>query len=283
MPSTLRAAFHISAFGWYTFIVNYLAAKDGEELPAGLFVYGGPWKYLTFLNLLLQMMFFGLAAVNDLQPGKKAESVLNRWKDLLFSVFAFPVGTFVVVFFWTVFAYDRELIYPATIDAFFPPWINHAMHTSILPVLLGEVLVQPHTYPQTRHALAALSVVGLAYLSWIVWIYLAVGVWAYPLLGHFSATGLLGFFFFNMAVASLLYLLGDRLNSQIWSETCYIYSWRLASLCGFLLYIAALLFSSFQERTKWIDFCTSETAVPHITTIIVSRSTQKYMTRIQAA
>lgn len=52
MPSTLRAAFHISAFGWYTFIVNYLAAKDGEELPAGLFVYGGPWKYLTFLNLV---------------------------------------------------------------------------------------------------------------------------------------------------------------------------------------------------------------------------------------
>ncbi|PWA25946.1 hypothetical protein CCH79_00001314 [Gambusia affinis] len=233
MPSTLRAAFHISAFGWYTFIVNYLASKDGEELPAGLFVYGGPWKYLTFLNLvstissdhcgeyviqLLQMTFFSLAAVNDLQPGKKAESTLNRWKDFLFSVFAFPVGTFVVVLFWTIFAYDRELVYPATIDAFLPPWINHAMHTLVLPVLLGEVLVQPHTYPQTRRALAALSVVGLAYLSWILWIYLMVGVWVYPLLGHFSTAGLLGFFFFNMAVVSLLYLLGDRLNSQIWRK-----------------------------------------------------------------
>ncbi|KAM4730514.1 androgen-dependent TFPI-regulating protein isoform 2-T2 [Anableps anableps] len=166
MIATLRGAFHISAFGWYTFIVNYLAAKDGEELPAGIFVYGGPWKYLTFLNLLLQMTFFGLAAVNDFQPGKKAESALNRWKDLLFSVFAFPVGMFVVLLFWTIFAYDRELVYPATIDAFFPPWINHAMHTFVLPVLLGEVLVQPHTYPQMKRALAALFVVGLAYLSW---------------------------------------------------------------------------------------------------------------------
>ncbi|XP_007579294.2 androgen-dependent TFPI-regulating protein isoform X4 [Poecilia formosa] len=193
-------------------------AKDGEELPAGIFVYGGPWKYLTFLNLLLQMTFFGLAAVNDLQPGEKAESALNRWKDLLFSVFAFPVGTFVVVLFWTIFAYDRELVYPANIDAFFPPWINHAMHTLVLPVLLGEVLVQPHTYPQMRHALAALSVVGVAYLSWIVWVYLTVGVWVYPLLGHFSAAGLLGFFFFNMVVVTLLYLLGDRLNSQIWRK-----------------------------------------------------------------
>lgn len=38
------------------------------------------------------MSFFGLAAVNDLQPGKKSESTLNRCKDLLFAVFAFPIG-----------------------------------------------------------------------------------------------------------------------------------------------------------------------------------------------
>lgn len=37
-------------------------------------------------------------------------------------------------------------------------------HTFVLPVLLGELLVQPHTYPQTKHALAALGVVGLSYL-----------------------------------------------------------------------------------------------------------------------
>ncbi len=41
---------------------------------------------------LLQMSFFGLAAVTDLQHGEKSESALNRCKDLLFSVFAFPVG-----------------------------------------------------------------------------------------------------------------------------------------------------------------------------------------------
>lgn len=39
---------------------------------------------------LLQMLFFGLAAVNDLQP--HPESTLHRWTDFLFSVFVFPVG-----------------------------------------------------------------------------------------------------------------------------------------------------------------------------------------------
>ncbi|KAK2824037.1 hypothetical protein Q5P01_021212 [Channa striata] len=166
MTLILRKVYHITAFGWYTFVIKSLAAKDGEELPPGIFVYGGPWKYLTFLNVLLQMSFFGLAVVNDLQLGKDSEGSLSRCKDLLFSVFAFPVGMFVVLLFWTIFAYDRELVYPATIDTFFPPWINHAMHTFVLPVLFGEVLVQPHVYPQAKHALAALGLVGLAYLSW---------------------------------------------------------------------------------------------------------------------
>lgn len=52
MTLTLRRVYHVAALSWYTFIVKSLAAKDGEELPPGIFVYGGPWKYLTFLNLV---------------------------------------------------------------------------------------------------------------------------------------------------------------------------------------------------------------------------------------
>ncbi len=58
MTSTLKRVYHIAAFSWYAFIVKTLAAKDGEELPAGIFVYGGPWKYLTFLNLVSTLPIF---------------------------------------------------------------------------------------------------------------------------------------------------------------------------------------------------------------------------------
>ncbi|XP_061692791.1 androgen-dependent TFPI-regulating protein isoform X1 [Syngnathoides biaculeatus] len=223
MASNLKGVYHAAAFGWYVFVVTTLAAKNGEELPPGIFVYGGPWKYLTFLNLLLQMVFFGLAAVNDLHHGKNSASTLNRCTDLMFSIFAFPVGMFVVVLFWTIFAYDRELVYPATIDAFLPPWTNHAMHTFVLPLVLGEFLVQYHAYPQTKCALATLGLVGLGYLFWIVWVYVSAGIWVYPLLGHFSAVGLVGFFCFNMSVVTLFYLLGDKLNSQVWKNRCNRY------------------------------------------------------------
>ncbi|XP_077469197.1 androgen-dependent TFPI-regulating protein [Stigmatopora argus] len=213
-----KGLYHITAFSWYAFVVMTLAAKDGEELPPGIFVYGGPWKYLTFLNLLLQMVFFGLAALNGLHLGKSLEGTLKRCTDLIFSVFAFPVGMFVVLLFWTIFAYDRELVYPATLDAFLPPWINHAMHTCVLPLLLGEVLVQPHAYPRTKNAVVTLGVVGVGYLFWIIWVYFSAGIWVYPLLSHFSAVGLLCFFCFNMSVVTLLYLLGYKLNSVVWKS-----------------------------------------------------------------
>ena len=51
MKPTLSTVHHVAAFCWYAFVVRSLAAKDGEDLPPGIFVYGGPWKYLTFLNL----------------------------------------------------------------------------------------------------------------------------------------------------------------------------------------------------------------------------------------
>lgn len=52
----------------------------------------------------------------------------------------------------------------------------------------------------------------------IIWVYLSVGIWVYPLLGHFSTTGLVGFFFLNMSVVTLLYVLGDKLDNHVWSK-----------------------------------------------------------------
>uniref|UniRef100_A0A8C5ARX5 Androgen-dependent TFPI-regulating protein n=1 Tax=Gadus morhua TaxID=8049 RepID=A0A8C5ARX5_GADMO len=225
MYPTVSTVYHVIAFGWYAFVVMSLAAKDGEDLPPGIFVYGGPWKYLTFLNLVSTVV---LSVV--LCAGKKSSKILNRCKDLLFSVFVFPVGMFVVLLFWMIFAYDRELVYPASIDAFFPPWMNHSMHTFVFPILLGEFLVQPHVYPKTKHGLVALGVVGLSYLSWVIWVYLSVGIWVYPLLGLFSHGGLLCLFVSNMSVVTLLYLLGEKLNYCVWGKSLTILQQQKAQL-----------------------------------------------------
>lgn len=42
------------------------------------------------------------------------------------SIFVFPFQ-FIFLVFWTLFHYDRSLIYPKGLDDFFPAWLNHAM------------------------------------------------------------------------------------------------------------------------------------------------------------
>uniref|UniRef100_A0AAY4E1D6 Androgen dependent TFPI regulating protein n=1 Tax=Denticeps clupeoides TaxID=299321 RepID=A0AAY4E1D6_9TELE len=202
--------FHITAFIWYAFIMQCLYIKEGESLPPGIFEYGGPWKYLTFLNLVRT---FCKTCTQE------ADCHVSRFStDFLFSVFAFPMGMLVVLFFWSIFAYDRQLVYPEAMDTFFPPWMNHAMHTLVLPILLGEVLLQPHVYPKTRNGIALLGIAGMAYFTWVMWVYLNVGMWVYPLLGLFSNSGLIGFFLFTLFVSVLLFLLGKGLNLCIWGK-----------------------------------------------------------------
>lgn len=43
---------------------------------------------------------------------------------------------------------------------------NVLQHTLVLPILLGEVVLEPHIYPKSRNGLAALSVAGFLYSGW---------------------------------------------------------------------------------------------------------------------
>ncbi|MGH0183565.1 UNVERIFIED_CONTAM: hypothetical protein FKN15_012201 [Acipenser sinensis] len=82
----------------------------------------------------LQTAFFGLCFLTDvtrhffpkLGRGGPA-SFLTDLRDTILAVLAFPVGSFVVLSFWLLYAYDRELVYPKFLDDIIPQWLNHAM------------------------------------------------------------------------------------------------------------------------------------------------------------
>lgn len=41
-----------------------------------------------------------------------------------------PPVQFVVFTFWSLYLYDRELVYPKLLDNFIPQWLNHGMVSS---------------------------------------------------------------------------------------------------------------------------------------------------------
>ncbi|KAG8566920.1 hypothetical protein GDO81_013418 [Engystomops pustulosus] len=128
---------HVSLLAWNVFAVWQNVEVTGSNLNHGANSYGGRWKYLTFLNQVLQTLFFGICVLCDLlqlclSNRKRFCSVFARLKDCIFAALAFPVGVFVCASFWSIYAYDRELVYPKELDSFIPQWLNHAMHCFVL-------------------------------------------------------------------------------------------------------------------------------------------------------
>ncbi|KPP71096.1 androgen-induced protein 1-like [Scleropages formosus] len=130
IPSqVLRVAILLS---YLSVLCNYKAI----DMPAHQ-TYGGSWKFLTFINLVIQAVFFGVCVLTDLsslltkggesQEQERQLRKLISLRDWMMAVLAFPVGVFVVTMFWSLYLYDRDLVYPRLLDSFIPQWLNHGM------------------------------------------------------------------------------------------------------------------------------------------------------------
>ncbi|XP_042793831.1 androgen-dependent TFPI-regulating protein isoform X5 [Panthera leo] len=139
MRRTCTCIYHFLVWSWYLFLNYYISKQGGDQRKSKIFLNGGQWKYLTFLNLLLQAIFYGVACVEDVLKRIKGERDLKfvtAFRDLLFTTLAFPISTFVFLSFWILFLYDRELVYPKALDGIFPEWLNHAMRQHKVPPCL---------------------------------------------------------------------------------------------------------------------------------------------------
>merc|ERR1712012_17089 len=123
---------------------------------------GGVLKYLTFLNMVLQCGFFLIALIANF-TGRR--STWAKTRDIIFASAAFPIGMFVGIVFWTLWAINRDLIFPVALDEYFPSWLNHLMHTTVIPLQVAIT--------------AALT---LAYLVWVNIIAYYGGFWVYPVM-----------------------------------------------------------------------------------------------------
>ncbi|XP_037700305.1 androgen-induced gene 1 protein isoform X1 [Choloepus didactylus] len=214
----LRAAILLS---YCSVLCNYKAI----EMPSHQ-TYGGSWKFLTFIDLVIQAVFFGICVLTDLSSlltrgsgSREQERQLKKLialRDWVLAVLAFPVGIFVVVVFWIIYAYDREMIYPKLLDNFIPGWLNHGMHTTVLPFILIEMRTSHHQYPSRSSGLAAICTFSIGYILWVCWVHHVTGMWVYPFLEHIGPGARVLFFGSTTVLMNVLYLLGELLNSYIW-------------------------------------------------------------------
>ncbi|XP_055988508.1 androgen-dependent TFPI-regulating protein [Sorex fumeus] len=213
--------YHFIVLSWYIFLNYFISLQEEDTRKSFIFQDGGKWKYLTFLNLFLQAIFYGIACLEDVLKGikgKKHITFVTALRDRLFTTLVFPISTFVFLTFWIIFLYDRELIYPKDLDNVFPVWLNHAMHTLILPLSFVEIFQRPHSYLSKKKGLSFLSVACLSYMGRITWLYSKTGTWVYPVFSKLSPLSIAAFFFLSYIFIIGIYVFGETLNFWKWGE-----------------------------------------------------------------
>ncbi|XP_020800851.1 androgen-induced gene 1 protein [Drosophila serrata] len=223
----LRFLLHLLAAAQFSYGIYYyhfrvhwpkdLVVDEVDELKAR---WGGKFKYLTFLDVILQAIYHTLALLNDLFGDNtvtvKPKSKLRSARDYIFSAFAFPVAHNVCLSFWVVYMWDRELIFPSALDAIFPSWLNHIVHTNVALMALMDLFTCFRRYPTRLAGLAGNVSFILLYIIWLHIVRYFSGEWVYPILEVLPLP--LRYLFLALLVGFNVacYLLGEYANTVIW-------------------------------------------------------------------
>ncbi|XP_063243849.1 androgen-dependent TFPI-regulating protein-like [Bacillus rossius redtenbacheri] len=218
--------FHFAVVGYYIATLVYVSGMDlsnvTDEKVKNLRDFG-PF-YLTLWNWGLHLLYFFMHCINHTlqkMPMKISTSLrrmMGQMTNYLFCALVFPLTIYVSSTFWIMFAYDRELLYPRALDAASPPWFNHVMHTSILPVALLELALHRHRFPPPRTACLSLAALLAAYGLAMTYVYFRYNVALYPLYPMLNWTQRGLFFAVSVAECSVFYLLGEKLNTLCWGN-----------------------------------------------------------------
>lgn len=125
--------------------------------------------------------------------------------------------------FWGLYAADREMVYPKYLDEFIPITLNHYWHTTVIVATLIELFLVFHRFPSNMAGICTTFAYSTAYIIWIVWVYSASKIWAYPFMDNMPVPIFPLFFsscfFFGLG----LYFGGKTLGYLIW-RGMYLYS-----------------------------------------------------------
>ncbi|XP_066997674.2 androgen-dependent TFPI-regulating protein [Anabrus simplex] len=222
-----REIFHAAAFLHHSYVMWYAASYVDVSNTTDHYVRltFGPlaWRFFSGWTFAMQILFLTLAVLEDsLQlclsvDMTKLRLQIAKFNNYLFVTFVIPVSLATALVFWTVYAVDRELIFPSSFDPLVGRWLNHGVHTHILLVALLELILNKHSYQSTSLAMRDLGMFLAIYDLIFLYTHFVEGIWLYPIYAAMS-TWLERILFMAYGHLSVLgfFFLGKFLNTFLW-------------------------------------------------------------------
>ncbi|XP_065065845.1 androgen-induced gene 1 protein-like [Rhopilema esculentum] len=186
--------------------------------------YGGRFKFLTFINLVISVLYYGLAFVSELwsvlfhnpEVGNN-RTVLKKWRDTIFGSLIFPLSAIVTIAFWGVMVVNSELMLPSRLRHMIPVHglYNHCAHTA--PFILSFIqifLVRHKDFPSRIKASFGFTLFCIGYVIWILWIAYRADIWVYPVLKVLGWSGRILFLGTAYMLGLTFLFVGHAINTQ---------------------------------------------------------------------
>lgn len=151
-------------------------------------------------------------AIRRPSPQRRAQQ--NHVLNTFFRALSFPLATIVAALFWSVYYYDRELIYPKSWEATNPPHLNQIQHTFPAVSVIADMMLVDHSYsPHTlRLDLSLIASVSISYLCLLTYRKFTMGSWVYSFMDSMSDEVRLAFFIISVLLSFMFYF-GGRVGT----------------------------------------------------------------------
>ncbi|XP_065341434.1 androgen-dependent TFPI-regulating protein-like isoform X1 [Cloeon dipterum] len=195
--------FHGSVVTYYA-IVDFHMAQANYNLyqsdhPITKMFLCGVLHFFTTWNQVFHQLYFLLSLVQDLLTYSTNRDHLQfcSWFDSIKYKYFVPIlmpATFMtMVNYWTIHLIAPHLML-AELLQFYAPWLNHAVHTFITPIILGEFFITTHGIPSWRKGFKYSTILMACYAGWVYPFGFLLGQWPYPFLEVMNATHHILFF-----------------------------------------------------------------------------------------
>lgn len=121
------------------------------------------------------------------------------------------MGSLVEYTFWTVwFTQGRDMIFPKSVETYYPNWLNHTTHTIVVPINICQAYLSYHQY-RKGGIFVTLSFV-VAYALFMFFIRWSAGMFVYPYMNQMNTASVVIYCVSTMFSSIALYESGFFIN-----------------------------------------------------------------------
>ncbi|XP_059469941.1 androgen-dependent TFPI-regulating protein-like [Neocloeon triangulifer] len=189
--------FHGSVVTYYALVDFHMALANYEiyqtDHPVTKMWLGGATQFYTTWNQVFHQLYFVLSLIQDILTYSTNNEHIKfcSWFDSIKYKFFIPImlpSTFMTTInFWSIYWIAPHLMLADLIE-FIPPWLNHAVHTFVTPIIIAEFIITSHGIPSWWKGFKYVTILMAAYAGWIYPLGYFLGQWPYPFLEVFNLT-----------------------------------------------------------------------------------------------